>query len=187
MSDQPVIGKIEFAPAPGAQQPAVNWPIVAPARLVELQRALERIADQLRRAGASLPAAPVESTVESAMRTGLSIALALVEEERAALNSAPSRLVPTGPSKEGPGPVRTEPCVPMHAGPDGWTEWTGPINPYLMECCDCGLRHEAEFRIVTDKQYKPDGSWDAAWVNDSAYSVVLRMRRVPRPARGDSE
>lgn len=45
--------------------------------------ALDRIAQKLRAAGASLP---VESkgTIESAMATGLSIALALVESERQA-------------------------------------------------------------------------------------------------------
>jgi len=27
-------------------------------------------------------------------------------------------------------------------------EWVAPLPGYLMQCCDCGLRHQMEFRIV---------------------------------------
>ncbi len=44
--------------------------------------ALTRIAGALRRAGANLPAPEIKGTIESAMLTGMSIALAIVEAER---------------------------------------------------------------------------------------------------------
>ena len=34
------------------------------------------------------------------------------------------------------------------AGIDGWSEWVHPAPGYRMICCDCGLSHEMEFRIV---------------------------------------
>jgi hypothetical protein len=43
--------------------------------------ALHRIADKLRKAGATVPFPTMEGTIESSMRTGLSHALLLVEEE----------------------------------------------------------------------------------------------------------
>ncbi len=48
------------------------------------QDALRVIAERLRGAGASLPAPPITGTIEGSMVTGLSIALALVEEALAA-------------------------------------------------------------------------------------------------------
>ena len=69
-------------------------------------------------------------------------------------------------------------CKPMPAvTEDGWSEWTHPLEPYFMQCCDCGLVHEAEFRIVKDKVYKPDGSFDAIPTSDPTLEVIFRMRR----------
>jgi hypothetical protein len=31
---------------------------------------------------------------------------------------------------------------------DGWTDWIRPAQGYRMGCCDCGLVHELEFRVV---------------------------------------
>jgi hypothetical protein len=49
------------------------------------QEALKRIAEKLRRAGASLPAPELTGTIEGSVVTGLCIALALVESETEAL------------------------------------------------------------------------------------------------------
>ena len=49
------------------------------------QEALNRIAEKLRLAGASLPAPEVTGTIEGSIVTGLCIALALVEREIEAL------------------------------------------------------------------------------------------------------
>jgi hypothetical protein len=65
----------------------------------------------------------------------------------------------------------------MHGGEDGWTEWIHPLEPYFMQCCDCGLVHEAEFRIIKDKIRKPDGTWDAVYTSDPLLEVIFRMRR----------
>jgi len=34
------------------------------------------------------------------------------------------------------------------AGKDGWSAWVNPAPGYRMICCDCGLAHEMEFRVV---------------------------------------
>lgn len=35
------------------------------------------------------------------------------------------------------------------AGKDGWSDWTQPHHAkYKLRCCDCGLVHEMQFRIV---------------------------------------
>jgi hypothetical protein len=36
-----------------------------------------------------------------------------------------------------------------YAGKDGWSRWVQPIKKgYKMCCCDCGLVHFMDFRIV---------------------------------------
>lgn len=70
-------------------------------------------------------------------------------------------------------------CEPMPAvTEDGWTEWIHPVEPYFMQCCDCGLIHEAEFGITKDKEPKADGTWNATRVSDGSMEVIFRMRRA---------
>jgi len=39
-------------------------------------------------------------------------------------------------------------CKPMVAGRGGWSEWVEPVmKGYLMQCCDCGLIHEMQFKV----------------------------------------
>lgn len=52
-----------------------------------LREALPRISATLRRGGASLPAPDNDGTIDSAIRTGMSIALCVVEDELAALSA----------------------------------------------------------------------------------------------------
>lgn len=34
---------------------------------------------------------------------------------------------------------------------DGWTDWVQPKHTkYKLKCCDCGLVHEMQFRVVKD-------------------------------------
>jgi hypothetical protein len=36
-------------------------------------------------------------------------------------------------------------------GDDGWTDWVQPKHAkYKILCCDCGLVHEMQFRVVKD-------------------------------------
>lgn len=35
-------------------------------------------------------------------------------------------------------------------GPNGWSDWIHPTpRGYLMACCDCGLVHEVQFRVIS--------------------------------------
>lgn len=62
----------------------------------QVREALAGVAAKLRRAGADLPAPPIQGTIESAMCTGLSMALAFVEFDSRDL---PAEIQP--PQKEG--------------------------------------------------------------------------------------
>lgn len=38
-----------------------------------------------------------------------------------------------------------------YAESDGWSRWITPTpNRYKMCCCDCGLVHNVDFRIIDD-------------------------------------
>jgi len=59
---------------------------------------------------------------------------------------------------------------------DDWSEWVCPDpKGYLMKCCDCGLVHEAEFRIVCYKSETEREDCDI--VDDPNLQAVFRMRR----------
>ncbi len=62
---------------------------------------------------------------------------------------------------------------------DGWSEWQFPIHKgYLMQCCDCGLVHEVNFKVVEKiGRTKKDGSWEAEQTKKGKFRVGLRMRR----------
>lgn len=37
----------------------------------------------------------------------------------------------------------------IRAGRGGWSPWQQPVmKGYLMKCCDCGLVHEIDFRVI---------------------------------------
>lgn len=65
-------------------------------------------------------------------------------------------------------------------GEDGWTNWIQPRHAkYLLRCCDCGLVHEMQFRVVKDeaasKLIDPDKVVKGL--------VVFRARRNERATR----
>lgn len=69
-------------------------------------------------------------------------------------------------------------CEPQYANEDGWTDWVTPVpQGYLMQCCDCGLVHEAEFRVVR----RVNGGTREYTIEDENVRVQFRMRR------GDAE
>lgn len=40
-------------------------------------------------------------------------------------------------------------------GPRGFSRWVQPVMPkYMLACCDCGLVHEMQFRIVGIRKQK---------------------------------
>ena len=63
-------------------------------------------------------------------------------------------------------------CVlPVSAEQPRPGEWVQPVKTgYLMECCDCGLVHRIDFRVV-----KRHG--DQSTVQSSRYLVQLRAYR----------
>ena len=40
----------------------------------------------------------------------------------------------------------------IYTGPDGWSDWQQPRRKgYRMGCCDCGLVHLMDFRVIKRK------------------------------------
>jgi hypothetical protein len=72
-------------------------------------------------------------------------------------------------------------CDPVPEGEDDFTEWVCPKPVgYLMQCCDCGLIHEVEFRVA---KYEPRPSEEFSVVEDPDLQVQMRMRRYEQSLR----
>ena len=69
-------------------------------------------------------------------------------------------------------------CKPMVAGRGGWCEWITPtMTGYLMQCCQCDLIHEVQFRVL--QQTAPadvNGEWTARPIKNGR--VEMRVRRL---------
>lgn len=66
-------------------------------------------------------------------------------------------------------------CEPQQDVGDGWCEWVCPTpTGYLMECCDCGLIHELEFRVA---RYEPRPSEEFVVVDDPNMQAQFRVKR----------
>lgn len=70
-------------------------------------------------------------------------------------------------------------CKPMTAGRGGWSEWTEPImKGYLMQCCDCGLVHEMQFRALEQTGPADEtGTWPAKTIKAGRISFRARRHR----------
>ena len=79
--------------------------------------------------------------------------------------------------------VKPPECSPMRAGRGGWSDWQQPVmSGYLMQCCDCGLVHEMQFRVVEQTSPANDaGEWDARPIKNGR--VSFRARRWRRKRR----
>ena len=66
---------------------------------------------------------------------------------------------------------------PVSTGADGWTRWKTPRdNAWRMSCCDCGLVHDLEFRIMNGIiEFR-------AKRNERATSAIRRYDRARRKA-----
>jgi hypothetical protein len=61
---------------------------------------------------------------------------------------------------------------------DDWSEWVCPDpEQYFMKCCDCGLVHKMQFKVV--KYSEGD---ECKTVNDPSVQAVFRARRTTPPA-----
>jgi len=57
-------------------------------------------------------------------------------------------------------------------------EWVKPqMNKYEMKCCDCGLIHEVDFRVIELLKEHDDGTAIATIAGDN-FRVQFRMRRL---------
>lgn len=71
-------------------------------------------------------------------------------------------------------------CTPIPpVTKNGWTEWQFPLHKgYLMQCCDCNLVHEINFKVVEKvSNVKKDGSWESEPTKSGKFRVGMRMRR----------
>jgi hypothetical protein len=59
-----------------------------------------------------------------------------------------------------------------------WSEWVNPDSEqYFMKCCDCGLVHEMQFKVV--KYSEGD---ECEFIDDADLQSVFRARRATPPA-----
>jgi hypothetical protein len=66
-------------------------------------------------------------------------------------------------------------CEPQEEVEDGWCDWVCPKpRGYLMQCCDCELIHEVDFRVV---QYEPKPSEMYEVVDDPNLQAQMRLKR----------
>lgn len=69
-------------------------------------------------------------------------------------------------------------CTKVRVCKSGWSYWQKPVmKGYMMQCCDCGLIHEVEFRIYKIIDRHSDGTKTVELADDS-YEVGIRARRV---------
>ena len=66
-------------------------------------------------------------------------------------------------------------CEPQQEVEDGWCDWVCPKpRGYLMQCCDCELIHEVDFRVV---RYESEDSEVYEIVDAPNLQAQMRLRR----------
>ena len=66
-------------------------------------------------------------------------------------------------------------CEPQEEVEDGWCNWVCPKpQGYLMQCCDCELIHEVDYRVV---RYESEDSEVYEVVDDPNLQAQMRLRR----------
>lgn len=69
----------------------------------------------------------------------------------------------------------------INAGEGGWSDWQQPRMPgYRMGCCDCGLVHDMEFKVLRVTKQNTDGSWEAEELDPAEFRVSFRAKRNNR-------
>lgn len=62
-----------------------------------------------------------------------------------------------------------------------WSRWVPPkMKGYKMACCDCGLVHDMQFKVVEVTKTMKDGSWLFVPVKAGKYRVMFRASRNKR-------
>lgn len=71
-------------------------------------------------------------------------------------------------------------CRKVRVTKSGWSYWQKPrMKGYLMQCCDCGLIHEVEFRVYRIIERHSNGTKTMEMAGED-YEVGIRMRREER-------
>jgi hypothetical protein len=67
------------------------------------------------------------------------------------------------------------------AGPRGFSAWIPP-NPYryMMECCDCALVHEIQFKAIKTTKVRADGMFKYKELPRTTHRVLMRVRRAEK-------
>lgn len=70
----------------------------------------------------------------------------------------------------------------LTANDDGWCDWVSPImTGYRMACCDCGLTHTMEFRVIRyGRNVKGTREWYFEDIKHRNVQVLFRVRRNNR-------
>jgi hypothetical protein len=64
------------------------------------------------------------------------------------------------------------------AGDGGWCEWVNPRHEsYHMICCDCGLDHEMQFKVL---KFAGPAKRVGEVVEDENYQAIFRARRASK-------
>ena len=67
------------------------------------------------------------------------------------------------------------------AGKNGWTDWQRPVmRGYRLGCCDCGLVHNMDFRVVKIVKRHHNGVKEGRVLSSKDYQVEFRVRRNER-------
>lgn len=67
-----------------------------------------------------------------------------------------------------------------YANDDGYSEWETPVmTDYKLCCCDCGLVHNMDFKVLKVTETFEDGTWNAE-TPDGDYRVEFRVSRNNR-------
>lgn len=67
------------------------------------------------------------------------------------------------------------------AGKGGWSDWDVPImKGYKLACCDCGLVHDMEFRVLQVTKRLKNGSWAGKKMSLGKWRIEFRAKRNNR-------
>lgn len=65
-------------------------------------------------------------------------------------------------------------------GPGGWTKWLTPVmEGYRLICCDCGLSHSMEFKVIKVLEDHGD-TFTFEDVDGEEFRIAFRARRNNR-------
>lgn len=65
----------------------------------------------------------------------------------------------------------------ISSGRGGWSEWQAPVmKGYFLQCCDCDLIHEMEFKTFIERDRKKNGAFAAVELPPEI-RVLFRARR----------